>query len=195
MWTQTRPVSFIKVTRNVEAGELFDSSNLSVVELPSDYKNLQETAIPFRDIGVVLDHRAPRDFKDGDIVFWRDSPEGGLSLELHPGEELIPVSLRNVDFVPRLLRIGESISLRVEMEDIPDPMWLGPFRVVSINNRLTNDEKEASSIEKVEMVGIAVKRQPAGEEVSQVERFFDVRNGELNRLIRIKHHVPAAPLR
>jgi hypothetical protein len=198
MTSATRPVNFVQVTGNLKVGEPFSESNLGRLQLPATFEGLSKTAVPFEHIGVLYGQPASREFRAGDVVFWRDSAEGNLQIRLEPDEEIMPVPLGRVETIPALLRIGGAISFRFKRTDGHDKSeaeWIGPFRIVSVGNRFTDDKEGSPSSENLKLVSVAVKRRgtPGRDSIyDQLEEYCDLQSMEKAKLLRIKYHLPSA---
>ena len=138
----TRPITFVQVTQDLKYGEHFSEANLTPLEVPAAFENLGNSAVPWREHGILDGQPAMRNFTRGDIVFWRDSPRAGLSVEVKPEEEdVLPLSLQQVEVVAPLLRVGSRVLFRFSKDDPKGgPVWVGPFTIVSVGNRLTNEK-------------------------------------------------------
>jgi hypothetical protein len=192
MTAGTRPTAFVQATRDLKSGESFADSNLGKLDLPAAFHDLRATAIPYEHVGVLYGQPAPRDFRKGDIIFWRDSPESGPQIHLGPDEDVVPISLEHVEVVPALLRIGSEVSFRFKrLDDQAEPDWIGPFRIVSIGNRLSEEKESASAYGTSKTISVAVKNKDnrAREaKDAQFEECCDLITLDKAKLLRIKHH-------
>jgi len=197
MSSATQPIKYVQASMDLKEGQRFGVDNLAAIELPSTFKNLKDTAIPYEHIGVLYGQRVRRNLKKGDILFWRDSPEGGPRIGLMEDEEIHPVSIENVDCIPSLMRIGDEVSFRfLPMAPGGQAVWVGPFRVVSVGPRLSNEPGETEMFSdpgSMKTISVAIKREGSpnrDEKFDQFEQLCDSMKMGQARLLRIKHHQP-----
>ena len=185
----TRPVEFVQVTRSLKAGESFSHANLAKLELPAGFKELEKTAIPFKDRGVLEGKPAPRSFQAGDIVFQRDAIEGVVERLLEKDEVIVPVLLeRNVEVVPEMLKNGYRLRLGISLTEAPSELkWIGPYRIVNLDPRHAV-EVSGSQSATTRMISVAVDPQSASGR--GIEEFLNAKSLEKATLRRVQHFLP-----
>jgi hypothetical protein len=192
MNSATRPLVFVQVTEALDRGKPFTKDNLARLEVPGSFGNLKESAIPFEHVGILYGQPAPRKFQKGDIVFWSDGPEGSLTIQ--PGsDDILPVPLERVEFVPSLLRVGSEVSFRFcKVDKSAEAEVVGRFRVASVGNQLSNKDESTGERPKMISVAMAGKGQPKRRpEDDKLEKDLDqVALGGM-KLVAIIHHPPA----
>jgi hypothetical protein len=188
-----------RVSVPLEVGDRFDLGMLEVLEIPASFESLTETAVPYADRGALVQLRANRKYRKGDVVLWRDVGSKGPGLDLRPGEDALLISLDGVQIDVDLLKIGNTVSLRIPSAGEQtkggtaetQAVWIGPFRVVSIGAAVTNDVADGRLRGDARAISVAVKQdRTAGEEqlVRQLENFCDRQRTSDARLLGVKLH-------
>jgi hypothetical protein len=188
MNSKLQPQTFIVVTDNLEAGDSFRPSSIGPRSFSGKVADLLESAVPWEDRAVILGREVPRPLRSGDLVLWRDATPPARELTPDEGEASLPISLGDIDIVPNLLLVGEEIgfyvngsvlnsSLPINYEDpekfsvglnlpgIPsasDPHYIGPFRILSVGQRLTRTSEESSNRDS-QIITIAIPEGDASE--------------------------------
>lgn len=168
------PMQFIQVTRDIPQGELITKGDLEVLELPGPVgAKLTDTALGYQELGVLINRSAQRDFMQGDIVFYRDFAIRGAELDLRPGETAQRLSLAGVSVPAELLRIGCELDFLLKVGEEAKAEWYGPFRLVSVGERLgnTNDSSVTSSTSNT--ITVAVVRSPTDPAVIRRQEALD----------------------
>ena len=185
--TSVKEVTFIQAVRDIEVGEVFEDGDFEKLTILAQHsENLKESAILFRDLGLLSGQVATRSIKSGDIIFYRDT-EGlvGEIYDFRKGDQAaLPVSLRDITTPPKM-RVGDYVELKIPPpKDSPDdlPQWIGPFRLVSVGNEITQNSEVAES----NRISVAYDSKNAAM-LDKLEEFIDRSRTEDNvRLINIK---------
>jgi hypothetical protein len=197
--SRTKAVALTRVTVPLEVGDRIDVEMLEAVDVPAAFAPLIETAVPFADRGAVIQQRAHRKYRRGDLVLWQDVGSGGTPLDLRPGEDALLVSLDGVTLDVDLLTIGNYLSFRIPPPtgdaaagpSAAQPVWIGPFRLVSIGSAVTNDDPRDDFHGDVKSISVAVKQAGSSDEaqlVRQLESFCDRQRQNDARLLGVKLH-------
>lgn len=185
--TSVREVSFVQAARDIEVGEIFDEGDVQKLTILAQHsENLKESAILFQDIGLLSGQFATRGIKSGDIIFYRDTE--GLVGELYDfrkdDQAALPVSLRDITTPPKM-RVGDYVELKIPApRNAPDqsPQWIGPFRLVSVGNEITQN----SEVRESNRISVAYESNNTAM-LEKLEEFIDRSRTEDNvRLINIK---------
>jgi len=192
-----QPISYIRVTSDLQVGDVFEASSIEAMPVPPDFGHLDETAIPFSDRGVLLRQRVNRKFGKGDVVFWRDIEVRGPQLDLRTDEDVLLVSTQgSLRPDPSLLRVGSYISFRFsesarEKSTESQIQTVGMFRVVSIGGTVTSAVEGASTRGDPNLIGVAVKKTAAGAEDPkrrQLESLIDAQQLGQMELLQVHLH-------
>lgn len=152
------PETFVTVSRDIQFGEPLaeGESDLQQLTLSGDVDLLKTSAVLWKDRYILLKKRAPRKLRKGDLLLFQDALQ---STELEPGdgEVSLPVSIERIPNVPRLLLVGEEIgflvarprsaptsssALPITSEPDVDPEYVGPFRLLSVGDRLSRTQSD-----------------------------------------------------
>lgn len=182
-------VQFVAATRDLEAGDPLTPADFEPIELPLQFAGLNATAIPYAEVGLLAGQVAQRALTRGDLLFFRDTTIRGLPLDRRDGEELFFVDISNVPVVPRLVRVGYYIWFRIPSDrgEGGDPLWAGPFRIVSVDSVIASDEQHATR--QPEAVTVAYRRGesvPHDRQIDQLERFCDRQRLEKASLLSVR---------
>jgi hypothetical protein len=146
MSSRVAPVDFVQVTRDIKVGEVFTDADLAVLPIAGNQaERLKKTAFDYTSVGKLIGRPAQRQFFDGDIVFFRDFEVGAARYELRKGERGVPVPLMLGCAKPPRLEIGDLVKLRFKTDPAGGSALHGPYRVVSIGDRI---ERQASESER-----------------------------------------------
>src|SRR5262245_2799656 len=110
----TQPVEFVQVTQDIDFGKPFTSDVLAKLQLPSQFSHLKATAVPYSDMGILIDQPAQRKLVKGDIVFLRDIAVLKDRMELRDDESAFPVSLNGIEVPAVVLQIGKELDFRLK---------------------------------------------------------------------------------
>jgi hypothetical protein len=162
MQHQVEPLKFLSVTRDVEPGETLAPEDLAEVTVSGEVATLAKAAIQAQDRSLLMQRTVARRLKRNDLLLYSDVTNPA-ELKLEPGEASLGVSLGDVAIVPRLLLVGEEIGFLVNMRgtavepaatagdgDPPpaggpraaDVTYLGPFRLLSVGERISRVQTE-----------------------------------------------------
>lgn len=174
MSARVAPLRFVQATRDIAQGEVVIASDLAVLELPGPIgRKLKETAISYNEVGVLLKRRAQRDFFVGDIIFYRDFGIRGAEMDLRPGEAAQRLSLQGAVVAPSLLRIGCELDFLLPLSDDEPPQWHGPFRLVSVGERLGNAVDTSTRSAAASTITVAVQKEPGNAEEAARQAALD----------------------
>ena len=185
--TSVKEVSFVQSAHNIEVGEIFDEGDVKKLTILAQHsENLRNSAILYQDLGLLSGQVATRSIKSGDIIFYRDTE--GLVGELYDfrkdDQAALPVSLRDITTPPKM-RVGDYVELKIPApRNSPDesPQWIGPFRLVSVNNEIVQNAEVRDS----NRISVAYDLKNS-EMLDKLEEFIDRSRTEDNvRLINIK---------
>ena len=136
---RTAPVEFVRVSQDVPVGTPFTDANLEVIEFPGqEARQLDRTAVPWAEKGVLLGRTAVRDLLGGDLVFYRDFDVRGAQINLYAGEVARSLSLSGMNVSEEVLTIGNDLHVRLEAEEEETADWYGPCRLVAVGGRVSN---------------------------------------------------------
>jgi hypothetical protein len=215
-----QPRDLVIVRGNLKAGEVFSSSSIQRASFPGNIADLFATAIPWQERAVLIGREVPRDLREGDLVLWRDATPPARELQPEEGEVSLPVSLSNIDFVPQFILVGEEIGFFVDGNklkgaatrtvrpdfgtgtdvaiDIPDfsqsgvvtPVYVGPFRVLSVGRRLTRTEGDEPGTRGGDsrILTVATKLDASGNADPNADKLLRVSNGQSGGLLAIVLH-------
>lgn len=141
--------SFVKATRQIEIGEPFDEGAVEELPLMSKYaESLKNTAVLYKDLGLLSGQRATRTVHAGDIIFYRDTESlQGELYDFRKGDvAALPVSLEGVTTLPKM-RVGDRVELKIPLESGSGTAsrWIGPFRLVSVGEEISNSTEARES--------------------------------------------------
>jgi hypothetical protein len=188
---RTNTVTFIQASRDVKLGELFTMDDLAQLPIPGTQAALlKNTAIPFENIGVLVGQPALRDFMVGDIVFFRDFDLQGETLQLRHGEVAQQVTLTGVEVPTSTLNIGNELYFFVQMDPEAETERIGPFRLVSVGDRVSNSIDPTDSSGAAKVITVAVKKAPNNDEEKTQQdrliRFALKQQQDLGKLITVQ---------
>lgn len=196
----TTSVKFIKIKEQYEVaeGDPFTDEALEVLEYPgNDAGSLVDSAILWDNRSVLWDRPALRDLSAGDIVLYRDFPLQGDTLQLEKGESSQLVKLGEINIPPGILQINCKLDFLIQFND-ESPTWIGPFRLVSVGDRVANTTDRSGSGGTANSITVAVRSDLANkadlnvEEKAQLERqaqldtFAEKEQRELARLLNVR---------
>ncbi len=191
---RTKPVSFIKVNRDIKYGEPIEGSVLEELQLPAEFSHLKDTAVPFEDLGVLIAQPAQRDLTKGDIVFLRDIAIRGERIDLRSGETAFPLTLRDVEIPSVILQIGNELEFKVKPSGAnnanAEPIWVGPFRLLSVGDKVSNDENSKTGSTSP-TITVAFDSRATGkrqEHQKLLEQAADQLRGEDRMLLNVQLH-------
>lgn len=185
--TSVEEISFIKATREIAIGEVFEEGSVEELRLISKHaESLTNSAILFEDMGLLSGQRAARTIQAGDIIFHRDR-EGSLGhlYDFRDGDSsALPVSLDGITAPPRM-RVGDYVMLKVPLEQSSDSTaseWIGPFRLTSVGEEISTTAESGGS----SRISVAYEKKSEAM-LKKLEDFIDrSRVNERIRLINIK---------
>lgn len=126
LWIQmrTRPAEFVAFAEDVREGDIIKENMLTSVPIQGDMMRLRQTLVPKENQAVIFGVRAPRDYRNGDVVFHQD-----LSSNRSRWESLGPFTLVSVG--DRLRLEGSSgysaggssntVTVAVKLDDADHP--------------------------------------------------------------------------
>ncbi|MEX2170657.1 MAG: hypothetical protein WD851_15180 [Pirellulales bacterium] len=197
----TKSVKFIKIKAQYEVaeGDPFTDEALEVLEYPgNEAGSLMESAILWDNRSVLWDRPALRNLSAGDIVLYRDFPLQGDTLQLEKGESSQLVQLGEINIPPAILQINCKLDFLIQFNLDESPVWIGPFRLVSVGDRVANTTDRSGSGGTTNTITVAVrsdlanKTDPTAEEKAQLERqaqldtFAEKEQQELARLLNVR---------
>jgi hypothetical protein len=184
-------VSFVKASREIEIGETFDEGSVEELPMMAKYaETLKDSAVLYQDLGLLSGQRTTRTIQAGDIIFYRDTESlQGELYDFREGDKAaLPVSLEGVTTPPKM-RVGDHVELKIPVSptssDGASSRWIGPFRLVSVGEEVSN------SAEITESTRISVayddKNDTNREMFNALENFIDQsRTSDSVRLINIR---------
>lgn len=143
-------VSFVKAKIAIEIGESFDAGAVEELPLMSKYaETLKDSAVLYRDLGLLSGQRSTRSIQAGDIIFYRDTESlQGEIYDFRDGDlAALPVSLEGVTTPPKM-RVGDLVELKIpgDPKDATSATrWIGPFRLVSVGEEISNATEVSES--------------------------------------------------
>jgi hypothetical protein len=186
--SRTAPRAFIRIDRDLEAGEPIRDEYLERKDIRGDLGSLFEAALPYDERATLFNRPAPRTLHRGDLILFSDAESPPAELMARAGEDALPVPLEGVSIVPELLRVGDEIRFLVTATGLrgPEPTadggdptsyhYLGPFRILSVGSRLTRRPpgEDDPSPGDPRLITVAIKHQADGEPLdSQTRRLVD----------------------
>lgn len=169
--SQSRPETWrgVRVARDLAAGEVLGAADLEPAELTGDPGSLARTAIPWSSMGILLARPVPRALRAGDLVLWRDAVPEPEELSAAPGEKALMIALEGIAVQPTLLRVGDDVGFLVADDDEPSPsvegdgsadyLYLGPFSLLSVGERLSRGAGSGGGDPRVISVAVRVDDQ------------------------------------
>jgi hypothetical protein len=152
-------VSFLAVADGVRIrqGDVFQESHFTAVEIPrKQVGRLQDTAVLHQDRHTVIGMKAIHNYDGGEIVLRQDLKTPPAELTLAENERVMWIPVDSGTFVPSLVAPGNLVSFIVPKALSPADAALassangqatsnqheiiGPFRIVSLGNRLGSQE-------------------------------------------------------
>jgi hypothetical protein len=186
--SSVQEVSFVKATREIPIGETFDEGSVEELPLMSKYaESLKNTAVLYKDLGLLSGQRATRTIQAGDIIFYRDTESlQGEIYDFRDGDTAaLPVSLEGVTTPPKM-RVGDRVELKIPVENgegAPTSRWIGPFRLVSVGQEISNSTEVSESTR----ISVAYDEKANREMLNALETFIDrSRANDKVRLINIR---------
>ncbi len=143
-------VSFVKAKIAIEIGESFDAGAVEELPLMSKYaETLKDSAVLYRDLGLLSGQRSTRSIQAGDIIFYRDTESlQGEIYDFRDGDlAALPVSLEGVTTPPKM-RVGDLVELKIPgdpKDATTTTRWIGPFRLVSVGEEISNATEVSES--------------------------------------------------
>lgn len=153
--SKLKPYACVRVASDIGYGDPIQENLLTRFEVRGDLASFPKTFVPWDERALLYGHLAPRPFKEGDLVMWRDAAPHENVLPTQPGELPMSVSMRGMTVVPDFIQVGEKVSFfvgrdpsRVRNSDPAeadaglaiDPgvaKQIGPFRVLAVGTRTT----------------------------------------------------------
>lgn len=179
---RTKPVEYLRVTRDIPAGEPITELDLAALPMPGpEAAPLKETAVAYAERSNFLGQPALRDFLAGDIVFYRDFPTQGDVLTLRPGELAQPISLDGAEVPPAIMRIGQWVKLIVRLKDDQPTQQVGPFRLVSVGDRVRNNSDTSVAQSVANVISVAVQQDPSPKEAADQALLVELAAGRQDR--------------
>jgi hypothetical protein len=171
---QTDPVFFTVAKEDLAAGAYLLPRTVEKKPLPSQYRDLKNTAVLFEEFGAVENSRVQRPLKKGDLIFYADCARDQHHLTLRPGESAVPMSLAGIPMEPGVIRVGNMIEflIPVKTDDGDVDEWVGPFRVISVGTDFTPRQEKESGRGNSEKITVAVPTAPSnvGDTASEYEK-------------------------
>ncbi len=127
-WTvtsKTAPRSFVRLTVDMHPGQSLTNDVVERFVIHGMSDSSDQTLVPWKDKAVLLNRPATAELHAGDPVFWRDFAPV-TQLENRPGEQLFPISLAQLAFIPNFIRVGSEIDFIMGTRDEPMSRSLEP---------------------------------------------------------------------
>ncbi len=199
-------VSYVGVApeANIARGEVLQESHLVRVDIPrSQAGNLDEFAYPWSTRESVVGSRVWRDHSGGYLLLRDDLKTPAQELKFGENERVVWLPVDNRTFVPSLVEPGDMVSFiagpapagydeAAEDEtgaaaaiDGPQPRLagnidtIGPFRILSLGNRLGSAEVRRSSrmpTVQENVIAIAIEVDSAGNPIAQAAKLLKMLN-------------------
>jgi hypothetical protein len=174
---------FVVVTVDMAEGQSFQDSDLGSVPLSGNLGSLQTAAVPEKERSILPGRRTNRPLKAGDLVFFRDVVTPAPVLDLHPGEQALPLAPERVAYEPTHIQVGQDIWFIIAGPAAAAPgggapgggrserTVVGPFRVLAVGRRTRRSDPaadEPGAISKVQIdegkvITVAVRRPTEGD--------------------------------
>ncbi len=138
---RTRPVRFATLTGEVRAGETITTDRIDFVEVEASYADaLRTSVVPWAERAVLSGRKAARDLQPGVLLLWDDAPIRGPRYDLREGETAVFLDLSQSPVSS--IAVGESISFRFVTDESDETIeWVGPFRVVTVDEKRVPGER------------------------------------------------------
>jgi len=197
--TRTASHPFVRIGREVKAGELIEGAALEQINLPGDVGDLRKSLVVYGDREVLIGTRAQRDLFPGDVLFWQDAARPDAAIPANDGEQILPVDLSGVAVETSLLFPGTFIDFWISLPPVTGAMTvsnqkaqagsttggergkfqrIGPFRLLSVGSRFgqpssaeENDRHVPRGNERV--ISVAVKVRPDGQYEDASQQLLD----------------------
>ncbi len=205
-------VSFvaIDVSAQLNLGDRFKESHFTQVDIPrNNLGNLETVAVLWKDRASIIDMRATRAYRGGELVLQQDlrtPPEKVLSQRLGPNELARTVPVDSRSFVPELLEPGDLVSFIVSQ--LPgtaqrpgsstqpgvtstSTQVIGPFQVLSLGARMGDaDVRRANNLPRGQehLISVRVRRQEDGRLEQQAELLFQHLSSSNNASLQVVVH-------
>jgi hypothetical protein len=184
--SRAQPTYYVMVNRDHKAGEKFTEDSVTSLVLYGARTDLKDTAIPFLDRASLFNQVCGRDLKKGDIVFWRDAAPPPAQLSVREGEVAFHISLSGISAsLPELVKVGDEIGFYLDPRaklpgsasaSIAAPPasaapasfeYVGPFRILSIGQRISADDLNQPGVFSNREITLAVRQQGGGKELDE----------------------------
>lgn len=198
------PRALAVAVAEVKAGDVFKESHFAKLMVSRELNDaLPKTAVPYEHLETLYGRESTRDLKKGDMVLWQDSTRPGWELSAMPDEKALPISLDGLSSVPKLIRVGDQIGFLVAKEQQqvktadakagdaktgdrrrPDELdldYIGPFRVLSVGERISRDNSEKNMSSRggdERVITVAVKMGTDGQIDARTRKLITARYGE-----------------
>jgi hypothetical protein len=193
------PRAMAVATAEIKAGDVFKESHFGKLMVPGELTdNLPKTAVPYEHLETLYGRESTRDVKKGDMILWQDSTRPGWELSAMPDEKALPISLEGLSSVPKLIRVGDQIGFLVSKEQPvvkgadaksldrrpPDELnldYIGPFRVLSVGERISRDNSDKTMSPRngdERVITVAVKMGTDGQIDARTRKLISARYGE-----------------
>jgi hypothetical protein len=198
------PRAFAVVRNDVRAGQTLDEASLGKTMIPGEVvAALPRTAVPYNQKETLYGRQTTRDLKRGDLVLWQDTAQPGWELSAGPDEEVLPISLDGLSTVPRLIRVGDQIGFllarrkplpmtkgKVDLSAVNKPEdsevdYLGPFRVLSVGERVSREGKGPDRAGDDRIITVAMKLGPDRKVDNLTRQLVLARMNEPGSMVRI----------
>ena len=197
------PRAFGVAVADIKAGDVLKESHFGKVMVGGETSTaLPRTAIPFEQLDTIYGREATRDVRKGDLVLWQDSTRPGWELAVQADEKALPISLDGLSSVPTLIRVGDQIGFLVARDRGPAPRsdspavrqqqrpedvdldYVGPFRVLSVGDRISRDNAEKGPGRGADerVITVAVKTGAEGQLDNKTRRLITARYADKNGL-------------
>lgn len=179
-------VQFIGLAADVRAGTIFQRQHFVPVEIPAIRANkLIQYAEPYKDVNVVLNTRARRDFEAGELLLRQDLKTPPPTLPpLEDTERYMWIPVDTNSTIPQFIEPGkDDVSFVVPRGGAgpvaqQDTQIIGPFRVLSLGTRLGSadtaiDTRRATTRENIMTIKVKViddRLEPEAEKLYRVLR-------------------------
>lgn len=216
MTDKLQPKVFVAISRNVGTDAVFSVNNIEPRSLNDNVAKLLQTAIPWEERAVLLGRPIPRPLHAGDLVLWRDATPPDRELSPMDGEASLPISLHDIDIIPSLLLVGEEVGFYVDgtiasaIQATPaspldsqltlpsqpgskEPVYVGPFRLLSVGKRLTRTQEGTSSSNDGQVITIAFPVDKDGKTDRKTNQLLRARSQRSGIISIVLHHSKRSP--
>lgn len=149
----TSPTSeFVIALHDLAPGQRLTDSDLGRVRISGDVDGIAASAIPYKDRAVLYQSPVTRPLRASELILYRDVVPNQLELQAGEGERPIQISMSGTAYVDSMVRVGQMVGFYLltppkhgETEAAAKLEYIGPFRILAVGERVSENQDHARS--------------------------------------------------